>query len=44
MLAKIKYSFNDESGTTEELINSLEDCDLLIIDDLGTEKPTDWAS
>ena len=47
LLALIKYTFdrkNKDDDNTEELMSKLEDCDLLIIDDLGTEKTTDWAS
>lgn len=47
LLALIKYTFdrkNKDDNNTEELMSKLEDCDLLIIDDLGTEKTTDWAS
>ena len=47
MLAEIKYSFDrkiKDNETTEELMNNLENCSLLIIDDLGSEKTTDWAN
>ena len=47
LLAEIKYSFDrkyKDIETTEELMNSLENCSLLIIDDLGSEKTTDWAN
>ena len=47
MLARIKYSFDrkfKENETTEEVMDRLENCSLLIIDDLGSEKTTDWAN
>ncbi|MCL5772450.1 MAG: ATP-binding protein [Actinobacteria bacterium] len=47
LIAKIKYSFDrkyKDDDTTEELMDDFERCKLLIIDDLGTEKTTDWAN
>lgn len=46
MLSKIKFSFNrkyKEDKTTEEIIEKFKDCELLIIDDLGPEKATEWV-
>lgn len=43
LLLKIKSSFNGGKQTEEEILKIYEDCDLLIIDDLGKEKPTEWA-
>jgi len=45
LLRKIKATYNKEAQVTEdEIISTLEDVDLLILDDLGAEKSTDWAS
>ncbi len=43
LLLKLKSSFNGGEHTEEEILKIYEDCDLLIIDDLGKEKPTEWA-
>ena len=42
MLAEIKYSFDKNS--TEQVIEDYENCCLLVIDDLGSEKTTDWTN
>ena len=39
-----KATYNDGTMQTEEEVTSrFAKCDLLVIDDLGKEKPTDWA-
>lgn len=43
LLLKLKSSFNGGKQTEEEILQIYDDCDLLIIDDLGKEKPTEWA-
>ena len=43
LLLKLKSSFNGGKQTEEEILKIYDDCDLLIIDDLGKEKPTEWA-
>lgn len=44
LLAKIKDSFDRISGAKEEdILRLYKTCDLLIIDDLGKEQPTEWA-
>lgn len=45
LLAKIKDSFdNKRAGASEEdILRLYKTCDLLIIDDLGKEQPTEWA-
>ena len=43
LLLKIKSSFNDEGQSEEQILKIYEDCSLLVIDDLGKEKPTEWA-
>lgn len=44
LLGKIKASYNDEYTKENEntIINKYLNCDLLVIDDLGKEKTTDW--
>jgi DNA replication protein DnaC len=53
LITTIKYSFDntvrdktldDWDLNTERLMELFETCNLLIIDDLGTEKTTDWSS
>ena len=41
LLSRIKFSF--ENKTTESLLKKLEAADLLVIDDLGIEKSSDWT-
>ncbi|WP_422446169.1 ATP-binding protein [Thermoanaerobacterium sp. DL9XJH110] len=45
LLEKIKVTYDDEYSkeNEERVINRYINCDLLIIDDLGKERPTDWA-
>jgi DNA replication protein DnaC len=44
LLKKIKSTFNRNSNETEEqIMRGLQLCDLLIIDDIGAEKVTDWV-
>ena len=43
LLLKLKSSFNGGKQTEEEILQIYDECDLLIIDDLGKEKPTEWA-
>lgn len=44
LLAKIKDSFDRKAGASEEdILRLYKTCDLLIIDDLGKEQPTEWA-
>lgn len=43
LLMKIRGSYNDEHQKEEEILKIYEDCALLVIDDLGKEKPTGWA-
>lgn len=44
LLSKIKASFNRNNAETEEqIMKALIKCDLLIIDDLGAEKTSDWV-
>lgn len=41
LLSEIKNSY--ENKTSEDLINKIKNCTLLIIDDFGAEKTTDWV-
>ena len=43
LLKKLKDSFNNKTGTYEEIYNELETCDALLIDDIGAENNTPWA-
>lgn len=41
-LGRLRSSFGSEESE-DAIIDSLSRCDLLILDDLGKDKPTDWA-
>ena len=43
LLLQIKNSYSAENINEKEILKIYEDCTLLIIDDLGKEKPTEWA-
>src|SRR5690606_36955822 len=44
LLNKIKATFNENNKETEEqILKALRICDLLIIDDLGAEKTSEWV-
>lgn len=45
LLGNIKSTYNDERAeeTENQILNKYINCDLLIIDDLGKERPTEWA-
>ena len=43
LLKKLKDSFNNKTGSYEEIYNELESCDALLIDDIGAENNTAWA-
>lgn len=44
LLGKIKATFNRNNKETEQqILKALNICDLLIIDDLGAEKTSDWV-
>lgn len=42
LLGDLKATF--DKGTTEDLLNHYIDCDLLVLDDLGTEQVSDWSA
>ena len=44
LLNKMRASFAEDSEVDiEEMMKTLEDCDVLVLDDLGTEVSTEWA-
>lgn len=43
LLADIKATFDNKNASTEAFLDSLCDCDLLVLDDLGAERVTDWS-
>jgi len=45
LLEKIKATYDDEYAkeNEEQVIDKYTRCDLLVIDDLGKERPTEWA-
>lgn len=43
LLMKIRNSFKTEAQAEEQIIDLYKNCSLLIIDDLGKEKPTEWT-
>lgn len=45
LLGKVKATYSDSYSkeNEEQIINRYINCDLLIIDDLGKEKPTEWV-
>ena len=45
LLDTLKGTFAKDSDTTiEELMDELQNADVLVLDDIGTEYPTDWAA
>jgi len=42
-LNALKFSFKDDHGDTERLLLDAENCGLLLLDDLGVQKGTEWA-
>lgn len=44
LLERIKNTFNRNNQETEsDILRALQQCDLLILDDIGAEKVTDWV-
>ena len=43
MLSKIRATYKTETGSDTEVIQQFKDADLLIIDDLGKEKSSEWS-
>ena len=42
LLGDLKATFG--TGNTEDLLNRYIDCDLLVLDDIGTEQVSDWSA
>jgi len=42
LLSRIKATF-DKGGGTQEVVDSYNNCDLLILDDLGAGQSTEWS-
>jgi DNA replication protein DnaC len=40
---KNDYDINNHDNTEQKIINKYSSVDVLLLDDLGTEKPTEWA-
>lgn len=43
LLAKLRSTYNDDKVDERQVFDKFVNCDLLIIDDLGKEKVTEWA-
>jgi DNA replication protein DnaC len=44
LLERIRSTFRQQSKESErEIMTALQDCDLLVLDDIGAEKVTDWT-
>ncbi len=44
LLRLIRHSYNPTTRTSEyEILRPIMHCDLLVLDDLGAERPTDWV-
>ena len=41
---KIKSTFNSEGNEYEEMLKELKEIDVLLIDDVGAEMPTEWTN
>lgn len=44
LLTKIRDTYNNDNVTEEKLLNYIQQVDLLVLDDLGAEQQTDWAT
>lgn len=43
LLGRIRATYGDSRETEEEVMREIQNCRLLVIDDLGKEKPTEWV-
>ena len=43
VLKRIRQTYSSDKDAEAEIIDILQDIDLLMIDDIGTENPTDWV-
>lgn len=43
LLDTIKATYDDDKGKEQKVVNALKNCSLLVLDDLGKEKPSEWV-
>ena len=43
ILARVKQAFSGNGPAEHEVMNAIMGCSLLVLDDLGKEKPSDWV-
>jgi DNA replication protein DnaC len=43
LLERIRSTFSNKKETEKEIMDALRDCDLLVMDDIGAEKISDWV-
>jgi DNA replication protein DnaC len=43
LLERIRSTFRGKAESEKEIMDALRDCDLLVLDDIGAEKVTDWV-
>lgn len=43
LLRRLRSSFGAEASSSDEMMKALEECELLVLDDLGSERWTAWA-
>ncbi len=43
MLARIRETFNGNGASAEQMIRAVCEVDVLVLDDLGAEKPSEWV-
>jgi DNA replication protein DnaC len=44
LLARIRSTFQSDKESEQNVMYTLLQCDLLVLDDIGAEKPSDWVS
>lgn len=44
LLTKIKETYNNKGVTEDELLEAIQRVDLLVLDDIGAEQQTEWAT
>lgn len=44
LLREIKSTFSNNDSSTEKFVNAMQDIELLVIDDFGSEKPTEFVN
>jgi len=43
LISKLKESFNSEKNNTNQIFTKLMSADLVVLDDIGAEQPTNWV-